>query len=243
MLKKVLTHSVAFVAGGILLGGSTVALASSNVVQAIKGTSSVYANGKLIANPPKLVYGGTTYVQLYSIQHGLIDSGIPATWDGNNFKMTIPYEPPAPTNNVVKLTDMKTLTVDTNENSDREVSSFKDNLGGTYAYGGIQVYGGYDGSYYHSTYLLNGQFKKLTGTLVPSFDYATEPEDPNIGHLQIYGDGKLLYDSGAVASDITKPIQVNVNLTGVTKLELRLDSGDGQDGYGYLGFVNAVFSK
>ena len=38
------------------IGGTTVALANSNVVEAIKGTSTVYANGKVVAQPQKLVY-------------------------------------------------------------------------------------------------------------------------------------------------------------------------------------------
>lgn len=77
-----------FIAGTLFMGGA--AWAGTNLVQATKGTSSIQANGKTVANPPKLVYNGTTYVQLYAIQHALINSGINASWNGSTFAMTVP---------------------------------------------------------------------------------------------------------------------------------------------------------
>lgn len=89
---------VAIVAPAFLCGtlvGSPLVSAASKYVQAQLGTSSISDNGKLVAKPPKLVYGGTTYVQLYSIQHSLMDSGIQATWNGKNFSMEIPENAPS----------------------------------------------------------------------------------------------------------------------------------------------------
>lgn len=92
-----------FIAGTIFTGGA--AWAGTNLVQAIAGTSSVQANGKTVSSPPKLVYNGTTYVQLYSIQHALINSGINATWDGNSFAMTIPDFAPSATDTTSPVLD------------------------------------------------------------------------------------------------------------------------------------------
>lgn len=85
-MKKVLGYTVAFLAGTLFSGG--VALAATNYVQAIKGTSVIELNGSAISSPPKLVYGGTTYVQLYSIQQGLKQVfGTQPTWNGNTFNI------------------------------------------------------------------------------------------------------------------------------------------------------------
>lgn len=85
-MKRILTYTATFIAGSLLSG--TIAFATTNMVQAEKGTSTVQLNGSSITNPPKLVYGGTTYVQLYSIQNGLQTVlGTRPTWDGNNFNI------------------------------------------------------------------------------------------------------------------------------------------------------------
>jgi hypothetical protein len=240
-MKKAAFYVIPAIVVGTVVSG-TIAEAATKYVQAVLGTSSVYVNGQLQSSPPKLVYKGTTYVQLSSIQHSLIHAGIGATWDGNKFKMTIPYEPPAPGPNVSKIQDMKTLTVD--QFGAQSVNSFTDNLGGQYNYGGIEVSNEYgSNAHYDATYLLNGEYKELKGTLVPSIDYSKEQPYSDLGELQIIGDGQTLYDSGAVASNITKPIQVDVNLAGVTQLEVILTMNDEPVTIGNLGFVNAEFLK
>ncbi len=69
----------------------TAAFATGTYVQAQRSSSVIELNGKTVANPPKLVYGGTTYVQLYSIQNGLqsVFETRP-TWDGNHFNILEP---------------------------------------------------------------------------------------------------------------------------------------------------------
>lgn len=89
-LRQALTYTGVFLAGTLVTG--TVALANTNYVQALLGTSNVIDNGKTFSSPSKLVYKGTTYVQLYSIQHSLQQAGIPAVWDGTNFKITTPIQ-------------------------------------------------------------------------------------------------------------------------------------------------------
>jgi hypothetical protein len=92
VIKKILNISKyvvpAFVLGSALSG--TVVWAATRYVQAEMGTSTVTTNGQVFANPPKLVYDGTTFVQLYAIQHSLINAGIGALWTGNSFNMSVP---------------------------------------------------------------------------------------------------------------------------------------------------------
>jgi outer membrane protein assembly factor BamB len=89
-VRQALTYTGVFLAGTLVTG--TVALANTNYVQALLGISNVIDNGKTISSPPKLVYNGTTYVQLYSIQHSLQQAGISATWDGTNFRIATPIQ-------------------------------------------------------------------------------------------------------------------------------------------------------
>lgn len=85
-MKKVLSYAVTFIAGSLLSG--TVAMAATNHVQATTKPSAIQLNGKTISSPPALVYGGTTYVQLYSIQQGLTQVfGTKPTWDGTHFNI------------------------------------------------------------------------------------------------------------------------------------------------------------
>lgn len=69
--------------GALLAGG--VAFASSNLVQAQPET--VNYNG---IKGSALVYGGTTYAELYAVQQVLKQQGITNQWNGQSFKMTVP---------------------------------------------------------------------------------------------------------------------------------------------------------
>jgi hypothetical protein len=88
-MKKVLSYAITFMAGSLLSG--TVAMAATNYVQATTKPSVIQLNGNNISSPPALVYGGTTYVQLYSIQNGLQQVfGTRPTWDGTHFNIITP---------------------------------------------------------------------------------------------------------------------------------------------------------
>ncbi|MCF8565031.1 FxLYD domain-containing protein [Alicyclobacillus tolerans] len=82
---------VSLVAGTLIAGAlipATVALAANKNVQALWGTSTISINGQSVASGiPKLVYGGTTYIQLYSVEQALKKVGITPSWDGQTFNM------------------------------------------------------------------------------------------------------------------------------------------------------------
>lgn len=83
---------------GLLIASGT-AYASSLYVQALLGTSIFELNGNSVSHAPKLVYGGTTYVQLYSIQQALKQAGFTGTWNGSVFNLGTVQITPSPTVN------------------------------------------------------------------------------------------------------------------------------------------------
>ncbi|WAH38643.1 hypothetical protein [Alicyclobacillus dauci] len=96
--KGIPTHIAAFLAGGILFGGSV--FAATNVIQAQKGDSVFTLNGQTLGHAPKLAADGTTYVQLYAFQQILKKAGIQSSWDGSQstgvFAMTVPSQSTPP---------------------------------------------------------------------------------------------------------------------------------------------------
>lgn len=82
---RVVGYALTFMAGTLFSGGA--ALAATNYIQALHESSNVALNGKTIARPDALVFGGTTYVQLYSIEQALKQIGIKPGWDGKTFSM------------------------------------------------------------------------------------------------------------------------------------------------------------
>lgn len=155
-----------------------------------------------------------------------------------------PYEPPPQPGGMVKLVDMRTISLSVvGKHKVGLVPTFTDNLGGQYKYGGIEVLNSmYDPETYDARYYVGQQFTRLTGYLVPNDWFDKKPYDSNIGRLEVYGDGKLLYKSPEIASDAIKRTRVDVNLSNVSIVRIVLTAGDGKSD-GYLGFVNAVFEK
>lgn len=89
-MRKAFRYALAFVAGTVLT--CSVAYAGTSYVEAQKTSSSIYVNGNKVAAPPMLVYSGSAYVQLYSIQQGLQSAGLDTTWNGSKFNITVPTE-------------------------------------------------------------------------------------------------------------------------------------------------------
>jgi len=69
-------------------------------------------------------------------------------------------------------------------------------------------------------YRINGQYSKIAGTLFQLYDYRSFGETTK---LEIYGDGKLLYQA-SMAGGID-PLDFSINLTGVLELKV-INRGD-----------------
>lgn len=73
---------------------------------------------------------------------------------------------------------------------------------------------------FDNTYLLNGQYSAISGTLFQDYNSRSSDE---VSYLKIYGDGELLYNA-----EMTKgvaPIDFYVDLTGVLELEISFYRG------------------
>ncbi len=59
------------------------AMVAGQFIRVQYGDSLYRLNGQAAGKSPKLVYGGTTYVQLYSIQQALRKAGFQTNWNGS----------------------------------------------------------------------------------------------------------------------------------------------------------------
>ncbi|SCX80983.1 Copper amine oxidase N-terminal domain-containing protein [Paenibacillus polysaccharolyticus] len=187
------------------------------------------------------VYKGTTYVPLRFVSESL---GKSVGYDAPSYSVYVgkPKE-----GTITYLEQMKPHASD-NKGS-KAVETFTTNLGtqfnhGIYltgsAFGGNDStgYGYGKGNYLVSTYLLDGNYKTFEALLAPSSKWNTLAKNDNLGSLKIYADDKLVYTSGAVASDLKAPININVDLTGVLnlKVEFKQNQEDSE-----LGLLEAKF--
>ncbi|MDQ0188275.1 hypothetical protein JI721_15145 [Alicyclobacillus cycloheptanicus] len=94
MKKDMVKGIVVGLAGGLILAGGSAYAAGTYVKAQLSAPASYVLNGKQLSTSPRLVYQGTSYVQLYSIQHALQQAGLGATWDGSKnpgvFSITTP---------------------------------------------------------------------------------------------------------------------------------------------------------
>jgi len=168
------------------------------------------------------IYNGTTYVPLRFVSEAL---GKEVGWEGSSYSIYVGEQPGG---EIVYLSDMRTLT--STKHDAEFVTSFKTNMGEQY-YNAFWTYS-YDG-YIRSEYVVDGKYKKFQALLAPEEDWSSTRKEDNLGHLALYGDGKKIYESGPIPSDITTPIKVDVDLTGVLKLKVILESEE-LDGFGLI---------
>lgn len=68
--------------------------------------------------------------------------------------------------------------------------------------------------------LLNGRYKSFNALVAPEEIWNKNDKNNDIGFVKIYADEELVYDSGAIPSDLTNPIKIDVDLTGVLKVKI-----------------------
>ena len=200
----------------LLVGMVTPALASglSKRIEVSSGVSIDVEDVKLNprdanGNPVEVfIYNGTTYLPVRAVSEAL---EVPVQWDGSTRSVYVGKhtgDKPA-----VWLENMDYFSGDS---SIHTLQSDKDNAGNTY-YHCI-----YDD--FQRTYLLNGQYSKLTGTIYQRYDYRSTSLYYDDHGLWIYGDGELIYscpfEQGETGID---PINFDIDLTGILKLEIVFD--------------------
>ena len=163
-------------------------------------------------------YNGTTYLPVRAISEAL---GKPVQWDGKTQSVYVGKhnsDKPA-----AWLSQMDYFS-GTNSKSFKTAATEQDNIGTVHANCITQSF--------ERTYLLNGQYSKITGTLYQCYAMRSERIiDGDGGGVYIYGDGNLLFaKTYSKGTEEIQPFPFEVDLTGV--LELRVVFADG-DWYTY----------
>ncbi len=154
-------------------------------------------------NPVEVfVYNGTTYLPIRAIGKAL---GKPVQWEGKTNSAYVGKhqgEKPA-----VWLKDLDYFT-----GRDWTIYNGKDNVG-------VEHNGAISAdmrSYtFGNTYLINGQYSAVSGTLFQKYD---DRSDTEISTLKIYGDGELLYSADMKGG--VKPLDFYVSVVGVLELKV-----------------------
>lgn len=163
------------------------------------------ANGKSVE---VFAYNGTTYLPIRAISGAL---GYPIQYDGATASVYVgkhTSDTPA-----AYLSQMDYFYGSTSIST---AGSEMDNLGTTHT---NCITRSFD-----RTYLINGQYTKISGTLYQTYDDRSETIRKNCG-INIYGDGRLLYSySPEMGTQGLRPVSFSVDLTGVLELEVEFDS-------------------
>jgi hypothetical protein len=224
-------HKLKYILSGIIIGAllsGTVAYAAGTQITVHFLPLKFFFDGFERLAPEDqqgFIYNGTTYVPLRFVSEAL------GKKVGYQAKTQSIYVGKQPEGSFTYMSKMKTHTVSSSylpgavEKLD---SYFETNTGekylNTYLVGYWEKYDRYyryEGKTFE--YLLNGQYKKFEALLAPEARYSKDSKQNDIGYLKVYGDNdELLYYSGPVASDITTPVKVEVDLTGVLRAKIEV---------------------
>lgn len=188
------------------LTSPSLAALAGKTIQVFTGVN-VYVDDQLVqpkdakGNPVEVfVYNGTTYLPIRAIGEAL---GKPVQWEGKtNSAYVGKHKSDKP---AVWLKDLDYFT-----GSEIEAGTKTDNLGQVHDQ---SVF--YDDRYSGNTYLLNGQYTAISGTLFQIYEKRSNSEEAT---LQIYGDGELLYQ--AKMSCGIQPANFFVDISGVLELKV-----------------------
>lgn len=219
-MKK--THTIrAFLAGVLVtlfvvgIVPSTLAAGGKNV-EVFPGVNIYIDDQKLNptdanGNPVEaFIYNGSTYLPVRAISNAL---GIPIQWVGSTHSVYVGKH--SDSSPAEYLSQKENYFSGTSDNYFYTAATEQDNTGATHAY---CITRNFD-----RTYLLNGQYTRLTGTLYQTYDKRSHSVYKGDG-ITIYGDGKVLYDfavSESLNSGGLMPEKIDIDLTGV--LQLRID--------------------
>lgn len=155
------------------------------------------------------IYNGSTYLPVRAVSQAV---GTTIQWDGPTQSVYIGKH--SSSSPAVYLQDLDYFTgIDLGIFKDQ-----KDNLGNTHT---VSFHGDRY-SDFDNTYLINGAYTRMTGTLFLAYDRRSTKDTYSV---EIYGDGALLF-RGTVTGGVA-PVDFDVDLTGVLQLRVVFDAGYG----------------
>lgn len=168
-------------------------------------------------------YNGTTYLPVRAIAEAL---GQNVQWDGKTQSVYIGQHGASSTP-TVWLTQMDHFAGDGHV---RTADKDQDNTGAT-------RYNCFTENF-DRTYLLNGQYSRLSGVLYQRYDCRSWPTRGK-AYLEIYGDGNLLYSKTFESGETgIMPIPFDLDVSGVLSLQVKLHSTYGSSAiYSYDGLL------
>lgn len=167
-------------------------------------------NGKVVE---PFIYNGTTYLPVRAISNAL---GANIVWDGSSYSVFIGNHA-ATGKQAMALEKLDYFTSDNLSSiSNKQVS---DNLGN--AHSSMAVALDYDTKPCSISYELNGKYSRLDGT----YFLPNGLKDSKSNYtMTIYGDGNQLW-TGTMSGG-TKPVPVDINLTGVLQMKIEFSTDD-----------------
>lgn len=214
------TFVTGFLAAVLLVGvvPSAVAAATGRSITIYPGISIFIDDKKL--NPTDangkpvevFTFNGTTYLPVRAVSEAL---GKPVQWVGSTRSVYVgKHSGTSP----AEYLSQKDYFAGTSNSNFYTAATQQDNTGATHAY---CITRNFD-----RTYILNGQYTRLTGMLYQTYDYRSETVHQGDG-VTIYGDGKVLCDVKAperLSNGGFMPQQIDVDLTGVLQLRVVFES-------------------
>lgn len=249
-MKSSISAKLKYLCSGIILGGALFTGVSYAATATNIGVNFLplkfYIDGsekRLPEGQQSFVYQGTTYVPLRFVSEAL---GKKVGYDAPSYSVYVGKQKEG---TVTYLENMKSHTSD--DKGSIGVTTFVSNLGtsfnhGLYITGGSfgsdnnGEYGYGKGNHLIKTFLLDGNYTSFEAFVAPSSKWNQLAKNDNLGNIKIYADDKLVYTSGAVASDLTAPISIKLDLTGVLNLKIELQQNVENS---ELGLLDAKFIK
>ena len=140
-------------------------------------------------------------------------------------------ENPAPAAQFISLEEIEKVNPEVTPTSLVYLDSARDNFGTTYK---NAIAGGTSEMENADEYILDGKYRSIAGRVVMNYD-----KRANVGkdtYVRIYGDGKLLWESGRVTRGFV-PQDFQVNITGVSRMKLTIQ------GCNFIRLVDCVISE
>lgn len=230
MKQRIQGMVAGFLVAVLLMG--TVAIAAQETLTVTRSDMKLMIDGKAFTPTDSngktiqpFVHNGTTYLPLASVARAM---GKTVEWDQAANTGYIGGRPSA-AGETIKLSKLDYFTKDGGDFSYSEQA--RANTGDYFNDCFMQGIGWLGGGGTRD-YLINGQYKKISGSLF--LDYDTRAGHA-IGKLNIWGDGKLLYSSDEIKAGFM-PTLFEVDIINVTKLKIGFERID----YGHAGCTMGV---